>query len=49
MEPFQLLNDEEIGAAYDEGKKAVIALFHRTNGRCLICRPRDLNEEQTHE
>ncbi len=30
MEPFQLASDEEIGAAYDEGKEAVVALFHRT-------------------
>ncbi len=30
MEPFQLPSDEEIGAAYDESKEAVIALFHRT-------------------
>ena len=33
MEPFQLPSDEEIGAAYDEGKEAVIALFHRTVGQ----------------
>ena len=32
MEPFQLPSDEEIGAAYDEGKEAVIALFRRTAG-----------------
>jgi transposase len=33
MEPFQLPSDEEIGAAYDESKEAVIALFHRTVGQ----------------
>ncbi|GAP40238.1 protein containing zinc-finger binding domain of transposase IS66 [Flexilinea flocculi] len=33
MEPFQLPSDEEIGAAYDEGKAAVVALFHRTVGQ----------------
>jgi transposase len=33
VEPFQLPSDEEIGAAYDEGKEAVIALFHRTVGQ----------------
>ena len=33
MEPFQLPSDEEIGAAYDEGKEAVIALFHQAVGQ----------------
>jgi len=33
MESFQLPSDEEIGAAYDEGKEAVIVLFHRTVGQ----------------
>ncbi len=33
MEPFQLPSDEEIGAAYDESKEAVITLFHRTVGQ----------------
>jgi transposase len=33
MEPFQLPSDDEIGAAYDEGKEAVIVLFHRTVGQ----------------
>jgi transposase len=33
MEPFQLPSEEEIGAAYDEGKEAVVALFNRTVGR----------------
>jgi len=33
MEPFQSPSDEEIGAAYDESKEAVIALFHRTVGQ----------------
>ncbi len=32
MESFQLPSDEEIGAAYDEGKEAVVALFHHTVG-----------------
>jgi transposase len=33
MEPFQLPSDEEIGAAYDQGKEAVVDLFHRTVGQ----------------
>jgi len=33
MEPFHLPSDEEIGAAYDQGKEAVIALFHQTLGK----------------
>ena len=33
VEPFQLPSDEEIGAAYDESKEAVIVLFHRTVGQ----------------
>jgi transposase len=33
MEPFQLPSDEEIGAAYDQGKEAIVALFHRTVGQ----------------
>ena len=33
MEPFQLPSDEEIGATYDQGKEAVIALFHRSIGQ----------------
>lgn len=33
MEPLHLPSDEEIGAAYDQGKEAVIELFHRTLGR----------------
>ena len=32
MEPIQLPNDEEISAAYDQGKEAVIGLFRRTAG-----------------
>ena len=32
MEPLHLPSDEEIGAAYDQGKEAVIELFHRTLG-----------------
>jgi transposase len=30
MEPFRLPSEEEISAAYDQGKEAVIALFHAT-------------------
>lgn len=33
MEPVQLPSDEEIGAAYDQGKEAIVALFHRTVGQ----------------
>lgn len=33
MELFQLPSDEEVCAVYDEGKEAVIALFHRTIGQ----------------
>lgn len=33
MEPLQLPNDEEIGAAFDQGKEAVVALFHETVGQ----------------
>jgi transposase len=33
MEPIRLPNDEEIGAAYDQGKEAVIKLFHETMGQ----------------
>ena len=33
MEPLRLPSDEEIGAAYDQGKEAVIELFHQTLGR----------------
>jgi transposase len=33
MEPLRLPSDEEIGAAYDQGKEAVIALFHQTLGK----------------
>jgi transposase len=33
MEPFRLPGDEEIGAAYDQGKDAVIELFHQTLGK----------------
>jgi transposase len=33
MEPLQLPSDEEISAAYDQGKEAVVALFHRTVGQ----------------
>ena len=30
MEPIRLPSIEDIGAAYDEGKEAVIKLFHET-------------------
>lgn len=33
MEPFQLPSDEEINAAYGQGREAVIALFHHTVGQ----------------
>src|SRR4030042_5822535 len=33
MEPLRLPSDEEIGAAYDQGKEAVITLFHQTLGK----------------
>ncbi len=33
MEPLRLPSDEEIGAAYDQGKEAVIELFHQTLGK----------------
>ena len=33
MEAFHLPSDEEIGAAYDQGKEAVIELFHQTVGK----------------
>jgi len=33
MEPLRLPSDEEIGAAYDQGKEAVIGLFHQTLGK----------------
>lgn len=36
MEPFQLPTDEEISAAYDQGKEAVVALFHRTVGQMIV-------------
>ena len=36
MEPFQLPSDEEIRAAYDQGKEAVVELFHRTVGQLAV-------------
>ncbi len=36
MEPFQLPTDEEIRAAYDQGREAVVELFHRTVGQLAI-------------
>jgi transposase len=35
MEPLRLPSDEEIGVAYDQGKEAVIALFHQTLGKLV--------------
>jgi transposase len=46
MEPFQLPSDEEIGAAYDEGKEAVVALFHHTVGQ-LASRVQALEDRVT--
>jgi transposase len=40
MEPFQRPSDDEIRAAYDEGKEAVVELFHRTIGQ-LAARMRE--------
>lgn len=36
MEPFQLPSDEEIRAAYEQGKEAVVELFHRTVGQLAV-------------
>ena len=36
MKPFQLPSDEEIRAAYDQGKEAVVELFHRTVGQLAV-------------
>ena len=36
MEPFQLPSDEEIRTAYDQGKEAVVELFHRTVGQLAV-------------
>lgn len=36
MEPFQLPSDEEIHAAYEQGKEAVVELFHRTVGQLAV-------------
>lgn len=44
MEPFQLPSDEEIGAAYNESKEAVIALFHKTVGQ-LAARVQALEDQ----
>jgi len=33
MEPIYLPSDEEIGAAYDQGKGAILELFHQTIGK----------------
>jgi transposase len=44
MEPFQLPSDEQIGAAYDAGKEAVVALFHQTVGQ-LAARVQALEDQ----
>ena len=36
MEPFQLPSDEEIRTAYEQGKEAVVELFHRTVGQLAV-------------
>ena len=36
MEPLRLPSNEEIGAAYDEGKEAVIGLFRNSLGQMAI-------------
>jgi hypothetical protein len=36
IEPLRLPSDEEIGAAYDQGKEAVIALFRNSLGQMAI-------------
>ena len=44
MEPIRLPSDEEIGAAYDQGKEAIIELFHRTLGK-MVERMQQLEEQ----
>lgn len=44
MEQFHLPSDEEIGAAYDQGKDAVIALIHQTVGQ-LAARVQALEDQ----
>ena len=44
MEQFRLPSDEEIGAAYDQGKEAVIALIHQTVGQ-LAARVQALEDQ----
>jgi Family of unknown function (DUF6444) len=36
MKPLRLPSDEEIGAAYDQGKEAVIALFRNSLGQMAV-------------
>ena len=43
MEPKQLPTEEEIAAAYDQGKEAVIKLFHQTIGQ-LAARLQELED-----
>jgi len=44
MEPIRLPSDEEISAAYDQGKEAVIKLFHQTLGN-LAARLQKLEDQ----
>jgi len=43
MEPLRLPTDEEIGAAYDQGKEAVIGFYHKSFGQ-LADRIQDLED-----
>ena len=45
MEPLKLPTDEEIGAAFDQGKEAVIALFRETIGQ-LAARLQTLEDQR---
>lgn len=45
MEPLKLPTDEEIGAAFDQGKEAVIALFRETVGQ-LAARLQALEDQR---
>jgi transposase len=37
VEPLRLPTDEEIGAAYDQGNEAVIAIYHKGLGQLAVC------------
>jgi transposase len=45
MEPLKLPSDEEIGAAYEQGKEVVIALFRKTIGQ-LAARVQALEDQR---